>query len=103
MQLITISLFKPNQEGKLEEEEEDVAMLKKKLEEARTEVESINRKRVVKSGLALGSPGWLVVRHQAKKASHTRKCLLSASHRSIDFSKPRWTRKRESLVLQSFA
>ena len=84
MQLIiiyNIPFLKPNQEGKSEEEEEDVAVLKKKLEEARTEVESINCKRVVKSRLALGSPGWLVVRHHAKNASHTRKCLMTASHR----------------------
>ena len=58
MQFITLSLFKPNQEGKPEEEEEDVAALKKKLEETRTEVESILQKRTEsKSRLALGSPG----------------------------------------------
>ena len=37
--------------------------------------------KLVKSRLALGSPGWLVVRHQAKNASRIRKCLLTASHR----------------------
>ena len=73
-----------NQGGKPEEEEEDVGMLKKKMEEARTEVESI----LQKSGqdrLALGSPGWLVGRHHAKNASHTRKCCLTASHRENNF------------------
>ena len=54
-----------NQGGKPEEEEEDVGMLKKKMEEARTEVESI----LQKSGQ---EQAWLVGRHHAKNASHTR-------------------------------
>ena len=67
--LLQNPFLKPNQEGKPEEEEEDVAVLKKKMEETRTEVESI----LQKSGQ---EQAWLVGRHHAKNASHTSQMLV---------------------------